>query len=147
MSDPIEQGLGPSFKLTGFVIDSFSLENEARQVENVDADMLLYHHQGNAEIIPPKKLIRIKLSVTAEYEGKTLGKIVTQTEFEIINFEIFINNEILNIPGELMSMLVGLAYSTTRGALIAKSEGTILAKFPMPVVSPSRLIGIAPMPS
>lgn len=139
-SEAQQTSVSPTFGISRFFIENFELDEFAKSMGDLDQNLLLFHHEGSAKVEVESGHILIRLQVRCEYEGKRLAQIATTTDFRIVNFEIFQSEGTIQIPPDFWVILVGLSYSTTRGALIAKGEGTQLAKYPMPVVNPSTLI-------
>ena len=76
-------------------------------------------------------------------EKETIGKIKTLTLFNIENFDLLLSNlekGLFPLSIENAKLLVGVAYSSTRGLLIGKATGTILGIIPMPIIDPSVFI-------
>ena len=142
MNDTQEKKSEITFKLNSFKVEHFLLHDFAKSEEQLNPDQVLFHHVGKAEVFVQKKQIAIRFDVKTEYLSKPLGEISTISVYEIVNFENFVIDNTIQIPKMVWIMLVGLAYSTTRGALIVKGEGTLLEKYPMPVVDPGKLIQI-----
>lgn len=46
----------------------------------------------------------------------------------------------ISIPGEFLTTLISLSYSTTRGVLLAKGTGTVLEKAILPIIDPHLLL-------
>lgn len=94
-----------------------------------------------------EKLVRASLHVvvTADCEDQDLG--TAQGLFEV-NFVYHIENLIdlveredqqLTIDAGLSNALASITYSTTRGILMTRFQGTSLANFILPVIDPNRL--------
>jgi hypothetical protein len=50
------------------------------------------------------------------------------------------DNGVVKYPESLMTTLVSLAISTTRGAILAKGAGSFLEKMPLPIVDPKEFV-------
>ena len=88
---------------------------------------------------------RLHVVVTADCEEQTLG--TAQGLFEL-NFVYHIENlpdliekegEQLTIDAGLSNALASITYSTTRGILMTRFQGTSLANFILPVIDPNQL--------
>jgi hypothetical protein len=63
--------------------------------------------------------------------------------FHVENFKelaIIVKDNILDLKGGLANSLASIVYSTTRGILISRFQGTALADFILPVIDPNILI-------
>lgn len=63
--------------------------------------------------------------------------------FHIENFKelsTVINDNILDLKEELAISLASIVYSTTRGVLMTRFQGTALADFILPVMDPNKLL-------
>lgn len=126
------------FGMSGFHVDWFEATEYARSPEV--ADPVQFHHTGSFNLDPQRGVCEIVLTVKAEHAAKPLGIIQTTSTFKIEDVGKFINKGLLNIPHLFLVILVGLSYSTTRGALVAMGKGTCLERFVMPAVDPTKLL-------
>lgn len=94
--------------------------------------------------------------VKADFDVKitTISKENTNTEeataafsfvyiFHVENFKDLakvINDDSLDIHGGLSNALASIVYSTTRGVLMTRFQGTALADFILPVIDPQQLV-------
>lgn len=68
---------------------------------------------------------------------ENLHQIATQKKDEIRG-----ENEIpINVPGNMVSSLSNIAYSTSRGVIFTRCLGTVLGSIVLPVLSTSRILG------
>ena len=90
---------------------------------------------------PDEKIIGFDILVLAK-EGKskeTICELFTRVSFFVDNFDEFFpdkESKTINIPDQFLHTLLSISLSTTRGILSAKTEGTALAGFILPVLNP-----------
>lgn len=64
---------------------------------------------------------------------------VTEHVFKPADFHSWVDKKKFTVDEDLDNMLTGIAYSTVRGALIQKFNGTWFAGFILPIVKPAEL--------
>lgn len=100
-----------------------------------------------------KSLIGLELKVDIEAMGKSdqplaiTGSYTHETVFRIDNLDDFVdgaeNTEDISVDLLLMATLVGIAYSTIRGIIFSRTQGTSLGTVILPVVDPKKVMGMA----
>lgn len=104
------------------------------------------------DINEEEEIVRILLDVEilgivkGSKSVKKVGRITTESFFYLADFEDWVveefteEGELRLLLTELMSsVLVGLAFSTTRGILLARASDTIIGNAILPVVAPQKL--------
>lgn len=76
-----------------------------------------------------------------EFEGKVVLESLYKFEFEVKNLSQFIvfNDDQSITVNHLMPHCLSVAIGTMRGILVAKTAGTILSKFPLPMIDANQL--------
>lgn len=96
------------------------------------------------------KLIRVDLGVEIKAISPTTEMVPVQGSFlfafayQIENINELVHNAASEAPQldyNLSIALAGITYSTVRGILMTRLQGTLLEKFIMPVVNPAELLG------
>jgi|SRR5690554_2276918 len=131
--------------IVDFTIQTASLKSDfGIKEDNIDKHSLniRYDTQFNLD----DKLIKavIKVEVAAISEGEEIGR----GHFELVfiyhveNLNQLAKNEgdKLVVNGGLSSSLASITYSTTRGVLMTRFQGTILRNFILPVINPNNLL-------
>ena len=79
----------------------------------------------------------IKVSDKNDKETQ-LGAITTSCNFEVANFDKFIDKEKkqVSFPDEIIFMLNSIAISTTRGIMFSQFKGTFLHTAYLPIIDP-----------
>jgi len=88
-------------------------------------------------------IINIKTDSKGGNEFEATGSFQLIFIYRIGNFEdlaITQENKILKVNGDLANALSSITYSTTRGVLIARLQGTALQNFMLPIINPSKLL-------
>ncbi len=137
--------------LQNIVINNAALENNAglTTLENGD-----YFFDINYTFEPAINIAqnKIRLIFFCVIETKTnpnkainiKGKFEIAYFFEVEKLEKFVqeNNEIVEIDNDLAISLANIAYSTARGIIYTRCQGTILQSLILPVTSTSALIDV-----
>lgn len=102
---------------------------------------------GSGPVQEGKTQIFIKVTVLfiCETANKVLANIETVSSFGLEGVPDDIDDEgHVKYPETLLTTLVSLAISTTRGAILAKGAGSFLEKMPLPIVDPKGFIRRSP---
>ena len=137
---------------------SFSANNPGKPFEvysSEDVKKYTYKYGYYRAIIGEQRLVsvNIRIDVTGQLRNRKnpvkLGHITTESTFYLKDFDEWVeredgeNGEGNWVISDLMkSILVGLAFSTTRGILICQAQNTLLQGVILPVVAPSNLVEI-----
>ena len=137
MSKKKEQQL--SFGLQAFQVVDFKLNQRRKKVEE---NSLGYRFQFRPEFNRDDKIIEIYFKITA-VEGKdaksSIASIETKTDFFIPDFDKMRDGDAIDVPDPLMTTLMSIALSTTRGAMAVKTEGHVIQKFLIPLMNPQAM--------
>jgi|SRR5690625_1046314 len=129
-----------SFGIQSFEVLSYSYEKPEKKIRK---DRIGYNIQfqtgGNSE----KEYFWIDIKATGQY-GKqnplVLGEIVTRSVFYLHDSDSLFNEDgTITLPDQLITTLLSISYSTTRGAFATKAEGNILSEAIMPLIDPKQL--------
>ncbi|MFC2131042.1 hypothetical protein ACFLSQ_06370 [Bacteroidota bacterium] len=114
--------------------------------ENFNIKNLKVSHNLKLGHNKEKKKIDIILSIVYHYKHKkdafVLIDFMFLASFMISNFKsviIFKNNNI-NIPNDLLSQLVSISYSSARGVVFEKTQGSFLNQYILPLIDVNELI-------
>lgn len=125
------------FTIVGFEILSFSTKKPANTVRKdrinfnvqhrflTESDNHLFHVEINISVISGKQ------------KPDKLSTLETRTTFKLKSIE---EDDGMDIPKDLLATFLSIAYSNSRGALTAKSEGTITGDVPLPLINPVAVI-------
>lgn len=146
MSEDKEKNISINFGLKSFEILDYSYKGSK---EEFNKEKLGYLIQFKPDADLEESTISIKFIVTGQI-GKEdpikLGSIETLTTYNISDINELLTDEgNLLIPKGLAVTLLSIALSTTRGALVAKSEDNILSKEVLPLADPKELYEASPL--
>ena len=119
---------------------SFSLDDSIWTLDALNRDALEVQIGFKFEPIPEKNLFSVWIKAHYRYsvadEKKKLASIEVATLFEIVNMEAHIEaqGEQFNDKSDLVPMMLNIAIGSTRGFIASKVAGTILAKYPLPIM-------------
>lgn len=94
-------------------------------------------------------LVKVDFSINITTQTKTLtpsqasGGFTFAFVFRVDNFKDLVVNDgktKLTVDGNLVSTVITLAYSTARGVLLARFQGTVLDNFILPVIGSNELM-------
>lgn len=125
------------FSIHEFEIGSFS---STIPKESVRKDRLTFEIQHSFEVDADKKLFKVgfKIKVMASRQSALqLAAIETFTVFKLKGVE---SENMNRLPDHLVITFLSIAYSNTRGALAAKSQGTVVGDVPLPLINPTQVI-------
>jgi len=135
-----------SFRLEHFEILSSTFE---KKVNELNEDELGYQIQFRPVINSKAGTVSIDMKVRAllgKDEANILGAIRTLTTYHLSNLDkLKSEDQKFQLPRNIAVTLLSIALSTTRGAFAAKSEGSILAKYVMPLVNPEDMYNASPL--
>lgn len=118
--------------------------------EKIDRDKLKFKTSSNFEIILEEELIKIAPEIILEYDAQTciLGSFKCKFEYHVIGLKNVIKvldeeKKTIEIPDNILLMLLGSSLSTIRGILFAKNAGTPLENFYYPIIDPKSFLPIS----
>jgi len=146
MSNEKAKGISLDFSLHSFEIKDYEYHEPEQEVGQDELDYhILFRADGNIE----NQTLSIEFKITAQTEKKDalkIGEIHTSTTFNLSNIDKLINKDgNLIVPKGLAITFLSIALSTTRGALAANGEGTILAKEILPLADPKEMYEASPL--
>lgn len=146
MSEEEKQGISINFGLKFFEILDYVFDNPKEEIEPKDIRYRV-QFKPNADLDNETFSIGFKIiSQLGDNEGKQLGSIHTRTTYSLSNMDDLINEDgHFVLPKGLAITLLSIALSTTRGALVAKSENNILSKVVLPLTDPKEMYEASPL--
>jgi len=120
---------------------SYSFEKPEKKIRK---DRIGYNIQFRTGGNPDNNQFWIEIKAKGQY-GKqdpiVLGEIVTRSVFYLEDSEQLFNEDgTITIPDQVITTLLSISYSTTRGAFATKAEGNVLSEAIMPLVDPKQLL-------
>lgn len=136
-----------SYKLNNISIRRFSLIEPALDItSNFNLKNLNLAFNLVYSILKEQNIFQIQLTVVNNYmlnnRNIKLIELVLVCDFEIKNLSSIIqmNNEKFILPDDLLKTLIDLTYSTARGIIFSKTQGSFLNQFIIPVIDSKALI-------
>lgn len=137
-----------TFQLVDIIVPHFSVSIPAdiKLPENSSKKQFPIEIGTGVHFNEKEKLIIINLHVKVfinDQKEQLLSEIVTQTVYEIENFEEVVEKKSPNeyvSPDIMLHTLVGISLSTTRGIFLEKNSGNFLHKIFIPIVKPGDLL-------
>jgi len=135
-----------NFKFEGFKFLKFSFEQTDSIFDGEDFEFQLATNiEGSGPVKAETSHIIVKVIVLVR--RKSLNKIVSNIEtaslFRVEGIGKFVDKEgKVKYPETILSHLVSLAISTTRGAILAKGAGSFLENMPLPIVDPKNFFPV-----
>lgn len=106
---------------------------------NPDAIQIGFSSQINPDV--ENNIFNLVFGTRYEFGGKVVLESLYKFEFEVKNLSQFIvfNDDQSITVNHLMPHCLSVAIGTMRGILVAKTAGTILSKFPLPMIDANQL--------
>jgi hypothetical protein len=136
-----EKETSVTFRISKIQTLKFSLEC-LEEPEKFNEKNVAFEFSWKYDLSEKAKTIGITLIVNIFSEPSKKEKVSqlgVRVEFEVMNFEeiIKISDQNFNIPDIVIETFISIAYSTVRGILVAKTEGSVLSNVYLPVIKPS----------
>lgn len=126
-----------------FRLSSINGETISNNIANVDlsnlsGDNLVFQYRMETEIRLSANEIVVIPSIKYSYDRKTLLEMNAHFVFSVQNLKSIIQldtekNEI-NVSADIFPTIVSASYSSLRGLVHARTEGTPLADYPLPMI-------------
>ncbi|NLO19137.1 MAG: hypothetical protein GX121_04560 [Ignavibacteria bacterium] len=136
-----------SYKLNNISIRRFSLIEPALDItSDFNLKNLNLAFNLSYAILKEQNIFQTQLTVVNNYMLNNriikLIELALVCDFEIKNLSSFIQmaNEKFILPDDLLTTLVGITYSTARGIIFSKTQGSFLNQFILPVIDSKALI-------
>ncbi len=113
-------------------VEGFHLENTLQFSFNLDA-----------RLVKTDFIISLKTITPGNYQEESTGNFHLVYIYRIENLEelaIPDNNNLIELNPSLGNALSSITYSTSRGILITRLQGTALQQFMLPVINPNSLL-------
>jgi hypothetical protein len=145
MKDKIAYNIGIRYEGFRFLrfgfVDQINCGDEPLGVQIVvDIDRSIPVQEGKTQI-----LVKVTVLFVCESNEEIVANIETVSLFGLEGIQENIDDEgQVRYPKTLLTTLVSLAISTSRGAILAKGAGSFLEKMPLPIVDPKKFVASAP---
>jgi hypothetical protein len=132
-------------RIDEIVINNAAIENNT-ELSFLEKDKYYFeiNYNFSAGINPSQKKVRVIINCNISTFLNSNEKIDINGKFEIAYFfsveKLLNTGEEIEINSDLASSLANIAYSTSRGIIYTRCQGTILQKLILPVTSTKRLV-------
>lgn len=125
-----------------FAIHSFEVErfSFAQPKSPVRKDRIDYRFNPRFKFDAESNQFHVGIQVevkTGKQNPEELASIQTLTTFQLKGMN---SESDKGLPKELVTTFLSIAYSNTRGALMAKAEGVVAASAPLPLINPAEIV-------
>ncbi|MDZ7660392.1 hypothetical protein [Fodinibius sp.] len=146
MSEEEKQGISINFGLEAFEILKYEYKGSEKDIDLKELGFQVqFKHHADIE----GSTFSIEFKITAQLgrdKPVELGHIITRTTYSLSNMDDLINEDgDFILPKGLAITLLSIALSTTRGALVAKSEENILSEAILPLADPKEMYETSPL--
>ena len=109
--------------------------------DNVNPDAIQIGFSSQIYPDVENNIFNLVFGTRYEFEGKVVLESLYKFEFEVKNLSQFIvfNDDQSITVNHLMPHCLSVAIGTMRGILVAKTAGTVLSKFPLPMIDANQL--------
>jgi hypothetical protein len=136
-----EQAKSITYGLAKISIDEFFYVNLAQPV---DMNIIEYNISPELDFRKDSDEIAIRFHVGVfenSQEKVQVGRIITNIVFHVMDLSSFATeNGTFALPEQFMNAIAGIAFSTTRGLMIAKGAGTFIENLILPIYRPADLL-------
>lgn len=134
------------------IIDFKLIKGQVDAPEEFDAEVVKgYRLNNNFQLGFNLKVKQAKADLTIEVDSDSKGENTEEAKavfhlifiFKVENLDELVTEtdaKKLNVDPMLGSSLAGISYSTARGILLTRLQGTVFQKFILPVINPSQLL-------
>lgn len=113
--------------------------------EEINADKLKYGFINIISPNPEEKIIGITTGIQYSYEENPIMECHYSFTFkyeEDVNGSVIISNENgIKINQDILNVIISVAIGAIRGIIIAKTAGTNMSKYPLPIIRMEDLLG------
>ena len=140
----MEEKVNIKFRLVSIDSEQYTPKFEGIEFDSIPEERLKFQYKIDTEIQMSKGRILVIPSIRYSYEERELlaaSAIFTYSVFNLANaIAVDKENQRINVNADLFPSLVGAAYSTLRGIVYARTIGTPLAKYPLPMIEVKTLV-------
>ncbi len=136
-----------SYGFKTIIIENFLLTEPKNDItENFSPESLKFGYGFNFFTDKQNDLFVFTLHITYKYHFDErivdLINLTTTSVFNIENLNKYLNekNQLVDFPNNLMIIMFNLSYSSTRGILFEKTQGSFMNQFLLPIINPAEAI-------
>lgn len=132
------------YKIDSIGQEEFYLDIDGVDISNMDEHTLKFQYKLETLINMGRDIILVRPSIRLLYEDKPVLTASVTITYNVLTleeaFSIDRENQKINIKADILPFFVGAAYSTLRGIIYAKTTGTALVKYPIPMIETQTLM-------
>lgn len=130
-----------SVQLAEVKCDNFFLKEKTVN-EDISPEKLQIAHRVSLEVRPDIQAINVITGLKYILDNKDASEITVKCHFKVTPFSKLVNidSTTVNFEEALVYTIVPVAFSTSRGYMIAKLEGSPFADYPYPIIQTEELL-------
>lgn len=140
----MEEKVNVKFRLVSIDNERYAPNFEGVDFSSIPEEKLKFQYKIDTVIQMSKDTILVIPSIRYSYEGNELLVANAVFTYSVLNLDSAIavdkENQRINVKADIFPSLVGAAYSTLRGIVYARTSGTPLAKYPLPMIEVKTLV-------
>ena len=140
----MEEKVNVKYRLVSIDNERYTPNFEGVDFSSILKEKLKFQYKIDTLIQMSKDTILVTPGIRYTYEGKELLVANAVFAYSVQNLSSAISvdkeNQRINVKADIFPALVGAAYSTLRGIVYARTSGTPLAKYPLPMIEVKTLV-------
>ncbi len=140
----MEEKVNVKFRLVSIDNEHYTPNFEGVELNSIPEERLKFQYKIDTVIQMSKGNILVIPSIRYSYENQELLVANAVFTYSVLNLDSAIivdkENQRINVKADIFPSLVGAAYSTLRGIVFARTSGTPLAKYPLPMIEVKTLV-------
>lgn len=140
----MEEKVNVKFRLISIDNEHYTPNFEGVEINSIPEERLKFQYKIDTVIQMSKGNILVIPSIRYSYENQELLVANAVFTYSVLNLDSAIivdkENQRINVKADIFPSLVGAAYSTLRGIVFARTSGTPLAKYPLPMIEVKTLV-------
>lgn len=140
----MEEKVNVKFRLVSIDNEQYAPNLEGVNFDSIQDEKLKFQYKIDTVIQMSKDTIIVIPSIRYSFEGHELLVANAMFTYSVLNLDGAIavdkENQRINVKADIFPSLVGAAYSTLRGIVYARTSGTPLAKYPLPMIEVKTLV-------
>ena len=126
------------YRIDSITQEEFSLNIEGVDLSKMNDNTLKFQYKMETLLKMNENIILVKPSARLLYDDSPVltASVIVSYSVQTLEdaFSIDRDNQQINIKADILPSFVGASYSTLRGIVYAKTAGTPLAQYPIPMI-------------
>lgn len=140
----MEEMANVKFRLSSIEKEHLVMNHDVIDFTTLDEDKLKFQYKIDTVIRLTQDIISVIPTVRYIYEDREALLASTVFNFTVPNLSATITvdkeNQQINVRADIFPTLLGNAYSTLRGIVYARTDGSELKRFPLPMIDARTLV-------